>query len=115
MPRAVKIVRKLAVHSRDATPTGGKWTIETRNIELDDSYLHEQAVARPDRDRVYAVSGTATGVSAKTKSHMIETFFVDPGDGAGTTLRLATVHGTARRTATRSDPSRRARGRCGGR
>ena len=88
-----QIVMTLAANARDAMLDGGKLTIETASVGLDERYVQTHSIVPIGDYVLLSVTDTGQGITPEHLSHLFEPFYTTKAEGKGTGFGLATVYG----------------------
>jgi CheY-like chemotaxis protein len=93
-----QVIMNLAANARDAMPTGGTLTIETRNVTVDEPYRQRRTIVPRGKYVVLTMSDSGQGIAREHLEHVFEPFYTTKEAGKGTGLGLATVYGIVKQS-----------------
>lgn len=93
-----QVIMNLVVNASDAMPSGGKLTIETYDLDVDEKMAQARPPLKSGEYVVLAVTDTGCGMDENIKAHIFEPFFTTKCEGKGTGLGLATVYGAVKQS-----------------
>ncbi len=93
-----QVIMNLVLNARDAMPEGGKLTLETANVVLDESYAQQHGVTPLGPAVLLAVSDNGHGMNKDVLAHIFDPFYTTKQHGKGTGLGLSTVYGIVKQS-----------------
>ena len=88
-----QVIMNLALNARDAMPNGGRLTVSTANVTIDEARRKSLPDLSPGEYVVLAVADGGIGMTEQVKAHLFEPFYTTKPAGKGTGLGLATCFG----------------------
>lgn len=88
-----QVIVNIAMNAVAAMPGGGKFTLETANVTLDEEYVRQYEELKPGDYVLLAMTDTGAGIAPEVKERLFEPFFTTKGVGQGAGLGLATCYG----------------------
>jgi two-component system, cell cycle sensor histidine kinase and response regulator CckA len=88
-----QVFMNLCVNARDAMPDGGKLSITTENVVIDENYASTHLDAQVGSYLVITIADTGMGIQPKILGNIFDPFFTTKEIGKGTGLGLSTAIG----------------------
>ncbi len=93
-----QVIMNVVMNAREAMPNGGKLTLETASVSIDEESVGRYPELKPGDYVVLAITDTGAGMSEQVKARLFEPFFTTKAVGQGTGLGLSTCYGILKQT-----------------
>jgi two-component system, cell cycle sensor histidine kinase and response regulator CckA len=93
-----QVIMNMIINAREAMPNGGRLTLETANVSLEEDSVGRYPELTPGNYAVLAITDTGTGMTEQVKARLFEPFFTTKAVGQGTGLGLSTCYGIIKQT-----------------
>ncbi len=93
--RIDQVIMNLVLNARDAMPSGGRLTLRTAAVDLDEDNV---ALLSAGKWVTLSVSDTGSGMDETTRAKLFEPFFSGKPGGQGTGLGLSTAYGIVKQS-----------------
>jgi PAS domain S-box-containing protein len=88
-----QVIMNMAINARDAMPNGGRLTLETANVSIDEESVGRYPELKAGKYVMLAITDTGAGMSEQVKARLFEPFFTTKVVGEGTGLGLSSCDG----------------------
>jgi len=88
-----QVLMNFATNARDAMPNGGRLTISTYRVEIDNEFIKLHGYGKPGPYALVSIEDTGYGIDEETKKRIFEPFFTTKEVGKGTGLGLSMAYG----------------------
>ncbi len=93
-----QVIMNLVINAREAMPNGGRLTVETANVSIDEESVGRYPELKAGDYVMLAITDTGAGMSEEVQARLFEPFFSTKAIGQGTGLGLSTCYGIVKQS-----------------